>query len=94
MACPCLHAFPSPPALDPASCTPPLLHPSYPVPPPCYSSLGFTVGRLSVPGDGPDLRLPSQRQLDEPFGALWAPLPPEPGVFDEAVFKVLPGLVT
>ena len=56
--------------------------------PPAACSLGFTVGRLFVPGEGPDLRLPSDRALVEPFGDVWAALQPEAGVFDEAVFQV------
>jgi hypothetical protein len=56
--------------------------------PPPACSLGFTVGRLFVPGDGPDLCLPSDRALVEPFEDVWAALQPEAGVFDEAVFQV------
>ncbi|KAL4437356.1 hypothetical protein ABPG75_004495 [Micractinium tetrahymenae] len=53
------------------------------------SSLGFTVGRMFVPGEGRDLRLPTQRQLAEPFGDVWTSLQPEAGVFDEEVFRAL-----
>lgn len=47
------------------------------------------MGRTPVPGDGPDLRLPSERALFEPYGAVAMALQPAAGQFDEAAFQAL-----
>lgn len=49
------------------------------------------MGRTPVPGDGPDLRLPSERALYEPYGDVALALQPAAGQFDEAVFQVVAG---
>lgn len=57
----------------------------------CHSSsphsLGFPVGRVRVPGEGPDLRVPSERTLFEPYGEVWVSLQPAAAQFDEAAFQ-------
>ncbi len=50
--------------------------------------LGFSVGRVPVPGEGPDLRVPSERALFEPYGDVWLSLQPAAAEFDEAAFEV------